>query len=76
MNIYNQLKHLAGQHEIFLFEAPSNKYQPAPQEGWFGMRSSKRRVFMRLDNGKMPTPDVVQSRLAVGEFVEHQLTNP
>lgn len=70
---FQALKELAADTEIFLFESPYNNYHPKPPEGFFAMRSSKRRVFIPLDHGKMPSPITVQSRLDTGEFVSMPL---
>ena len=57
--------------DLFLIESPANHYQPAPPPGWFGLRSSRRRVFMQtLANGSWPHPDEIQRRLRVGEYEE------
>lgn len=68
-----KLQQLMENTELFMFESPYNNYLPKPPEGCFAMRSSKRRVFIPLDHGKMPSPITVQSRLDTGEFVSMPL---
>lgn len=64
-----RLRQLTENVEVFLFESPYNNYLPKPPEGFFAMRSSRRRIFIPLDRGKMPSPITVQSRLDTGEFM-------
>ena len=74
-DLIGRIKDMAAQCEMLLFESPANKYQPAPPDGWFALRSSKRRVFMRLNNGRRPPPEEIQERLKTGEFNELSLPN-
>lgn len=62
--------------QFWLFESPANEYQPPPPPGWFGMRSSKRRGFFRLDNGQIPSAEEIDRRLKANEFREVPLTEP
>lgn len=59
--------------ELFLFESPHNHYQPVPPEGYFGIRSHKRRLFVQLDEGRIPVGKI-QDRINSGEYIEYQLT--
>ena len=52
-------------HNMFLIESSINGYQPAPPEGFIGLRSSSRRVFMRRD-----PIETLGARLAAGEYLE------
>ena len=63
-----RLRHLTEGVEVFLMESPYNNYQPKPPEGFFAMRSHKRRIFMPLLNGRIPPPDLVQERIKLGEY--------
>ncbi len=72
-NLFNTIKNLASQHEIFLVESPHNNYSPSPAKGWFAMRSNKRRVFMQLSDGKIPDANEIQWRLSKEEFVAFNL---
>ena len=67
--LVKRLRKLTEDTEVFLVESPHNNYQPEPPEGFFAIRSHKRRVFLPMDGGKMPSPITVQSRLDTGEFV-------
>ena len=75
-DLFGRFKDMAEQCEMFLFEAFANKYQPAPPDGWFALRSSRRRIFMRLNDGRVPAPEEIQERLKSGEFTEHPLSSP
>lgn len=55
-----RLRQLTDNVEVFLAESPHNNYKPKPPEGFFAMRSHKRRIFMPLLNGRIPPPDLVQ----------------
>lgn len=70
--IYNKLQDYIkkGNIELFLFESPANNYKPAPTEGYFAMRSNKRRIFMNLDNGHIPHPDEIQRRIDSKQYTE------
>lgn len=61
---------------MWLFEFPANRYQPAPPPGWFGMRSSKRRGFFRLDKGQVPSAEEINRRLQANDFMEVPFTEP
>ena len=40
--------------DFFLYESPSNHYSPAPPDGYFALRSSKRRIFLpNMYRGKL-----------------------
>jgi len=49
---FRELNELCKDLEMFVIEATPNDYTPAPPEGWFGMRSHKRRVFLPLVDGR------------------------
>lgn len=66
-----ELKELSAQCEFFLYESPDNHYQPAPPEGYFAMRSDKRRIF--LPNVARSSPERAQEFIAAGEFIESPL---
>lgn len=59
--------------EAVLMESPSNNYRPAPPDGWFGMRSQSRRLFLKLNNGHIPGADEIVDRIKRGQFIEHPL---
>lgn len=59
--------------EMFLMESPQNHYVPTPPEGCFGMRSNKRRIFLQLNNGAVPTPDEIEYLIKHKEFIETPL---
>jgi hypothetical protein len=40
--------------ETFLHESPANRYYPEPARDEFALRSSKRRLFFKRVNGKIP----------------------
>ena len=68
MTNYQRLRQLTDNVEVFLVESPHNNYKPKPPEGFFAMRSHKRRIFMPLLNGRVPPPDLVQERIKLGEY--------
>ena len=68
-----RLRQLTDNVEVFLVESPHNNYKPKPPEGFFAMRSHKRRVFLPLDGGKTPSPITMQVQLDTGEFVSMPL---
>lgn len=69
---WNKLKEYLkqGYVEMFVFEAIPNNYKPAPSEGYFAMRSHKRRIFMNLDNGCIPHPDEIKRRIDTKQYTE------
>jgi hypothetical protein len=71
-----QFRRLSAEVEIFLFESPNNKYRPSPPLGFFAVRSNKRRLFLRLDNGRVPGSDRINTLIAQNEFIEAPWTLP
>jgi hypothetical protein len=67
---YRRAIEFARSIELFLVESPENKYQPEPPDGWFGLRSNKRRIFMRLNGTSVPPPDEIQARIDRGDYVD------
>jgi hypothetical protein len=56
--------------DIFLFEAHANHYLPEPPDGFFAVRSNKRRLFLRLNNGAVPAPEEINELIHRKEFIE------
>lgn len=59
--------------ELFLFESPHNRYRPEPPPGFFALRSNKRRIFVKLKDGKYPAPLNIEQLISSGEFIESTL---
>lgn len=68
-SILDKLVSLSSKFDLFLIEAPKN-HQPEPPIGYFALRSSKRRVFIQLDNGSIPDINKIENKLKIGEFIE------
>jgi hypothetical protein len=47
-----------------MVESTPNDYQPQCPEGFIGMRSKKRRIFVKLVNGRMPVERKLEDILA------------
>lgn len=60
--------------ELFMVESPSNRYRPAPPEGFIAFRSHKRRIFV---DGRWPSNaadlEVLSAKIKASEFVESPL---
>ncbi len=72
-NLLSKIKSLTEKHEMFLFESPNNHYQPKPPKVWFALRSDRRRIFMGLKDGKIPTPDEINVSLIKEEYITSSL---
>ena len=69
--IVRKFKRLANQVELFLHESPHNYYFPPAPEGYFALRSSKRRIF--ISNRYKGTQFDLSEILKSGEFIEEKL---
>lgn len=67
-DVFQRVRTQLKECEIFLFESPENRYQPAPPPGMFALRSDRRRRFVRMVDGRIPPPDVVNAMLQRGEY--------
>lgn len=71
MQLSEQFRRLSAEVEIFLLESPQNRYIPSPPSGFFAVRSYRRRLFLRLDNGKdIPSAETIKKLIATGECIE------
>lgn len=70
--IYESLRQCIRENttEFFLFESPYNNYQPKPPDGFFAMRSEKRRIFIRLTAGQAADAEVVKKLIENHEYIE------
>ena len=70
-SIYKKLSEFVAKNpvEIFMIESPQNHYQPEPPEGYFAVRSAKRRLFVRLDEGRR-IPSNLSELLKDGKYIE------
>lgn len=71
--IINKFKGLVDKVELFLHESPHNNYFPPAPEGYFALRSSKRRIF--ISNRYKGTQFDLNEILKSGEFIEISLDN-
>lgn len=46
---YEKIKDLCKDVEFFMIESPANHYIPSPPEGFIGIRSHKRRLFVPMN---------------------------
>jgi hypothetical protein len=65
---YDRVKELTKDTEMFLHESPYNNYQPKPPEGFFALRSHKRRLFIKGTYGPH-----VQNLIEQKEYIEISL---